>query len=297
MNRSNDWPAPAKLNLFLHVTGQRADGYHELQMVFQLLDRGDTLDFVPRADGQITRQPEIPGVPMEQDLVVRAAQALQAASGSSYGVDIHLHKITPMGGGLGGGSSDAATTLVALNALWGCGFSENQLAEMGLALGADVPVFVRGRSAWAEGVGEALTPLELPEAIFVVVCPPVSVATAEIFSAPELTRNTAKTTIPRFLSGAGRNDCESVVCARVPEVAETLHFLREHASVTWARMTGTGACCFAVCASEEDANQVVNDLPQAWLDAGWSTWIAQGRNRSPLLDRLEQFQSDEILGV
>ncbi|MGA1561590.1 MAG: 4-(cytidine 5'-diphospho)-2-C-methyl-D-erythritol kinase [Gammaproteobacteria bacterium] len=289
---SNDWPAPAKLNLFLHVTGRRVNGYHELQMVFQLLDRGDALDFATRADGQITRQPEIPGVPHEADLVVRAAKALQTASGCVQGADIHLHKITPMGGGLGGGSSDAATTLVALNALWNCGFSEDQLAEMGLALGADVPVFVRGHSAWAEGVGETLTPLELPEAHFAVVCPPVSVSTAEIFSAPELTRNTPKTTIPRFLSGAGRNDCESVVCARVPEVADTLHFLREHASVLWTRMTGTGACCFAVCASEEDANQVVNDLPRAWMDAGWSAWIAQGRNRSPLLDRLEQFRHE-----
>lgn len=297
MKRSMEWPAPAKLNLFLHVIGRRADGYHELQMVFQLLDRGDMLDFVVRADGQITRQPEIPGVPMEQDLVVRAAKALQAESGSAQGVDIFLHKTLPMGGGLGGGSSDAATTLVALNAVWDCGFSVDRLAQMGLSLGADVPVFVRGHSAWAEGVGEALTPLDLPEALFVVICPPVSVATAEIFSAPELTRNTPKTTIPRFLSGAGGNDCESVVCARVPEVAETLHFLREHASVIWARMTGTGACCFAVCASEEDANQVVKDLPRAWVQAGWSAWIAQGRNRSPLLSRLEQFQRDGILGV
>lgn len=288
---SKDWPAPAKLNLFLHITGRRADGYHELQMVFQLLDRGDMLDFTLREDGVITRQPEIAGVAMEDDLVVRAAQALQAASGSTQGADIHLHKILPMGGGLGGGSSDAATTLVALNALWGCGFSEDQLAEMGLALGADVPVFVRGRSAWAEGVGEALTPLDLPETHFAVICPPVSVSTAEIFSAPELTRNTPKTTIPRFLSGAGRNDCESVVCARVAEVAATLQYLREHASVLWARMTGTGACCFAACAKKEDANQVIGDLPQAWLDRGWSAWSAQGRNRSPLLDRLEQFQS------
>ncbi len=288
------WPAPAKLNLFLHVTGRRADGYHELQSVFQLLDRGDWLDFALRADGRIARVAEIPGVPMEHDLVVRAARALQQATACTQGVEINLQKNLPMGGGVGGGSSDAATTLVALNALWGCGLGVDELAVIGLGLGADVPVFVRGHSAWAEGVGEALTPIELPEAHFAVLCPPVVVSTAEIFATPELTRNTLKTTIPRFLSGAGRNDCDSVVCARVPEVAATLQFLREYAAVKTARMTGTGACCFAVCATEADANQVVSDLPRAWQQGGWQAWTAQGRNRSPLLERLEQFQRDGI---
>ncbi|GAB4291103.1 MAG: 4-(cytidine 5'-diphospho)-2-C-methyl-D-erythritol kinase [Thiohalomonadaceae bacterium] len=274
------WPAPAKLNLFLHVTGRRADGFHLLQTVFQFLDYGDVLHFTVRDDGVVRRVSELPGVAAEADLVVRAACLLQAEAGCALGVDIAVEKILPMGGGLGGGSSDAATTLVALNALWRLGLDEDRLAALGLRLGADVPVFVRGRAAWAEGVGERLAPVDLPEPWYLVLVPSVSVSTAEVFGAPELTRDCPPITIRDFLAGRGGNVCEPVVRARFPAVAEALDWLGRFAP---ARMTGTGCCVFAAFADEEAARAVAARLP-----AGWRGFVARGRNRSALLERLAQ---------
>lgn len=273
------WPAPAKLNLFLHITGRRDDGYHLLQSVFQFLDYGDELFFNLREDGDIQRLSALPGVPAEQDLVVKAARLLQAESGSSMGADIRVEKRLPMGGGLGGGSSDAATTLVALNQLWALGLSVECLAELGLALGADVPVFVHGQAAWAEGVGETLSPVTLEEPWFVVIVPPVSVSTAEVFSDSQLTRDCPPITIRDLLSGRGINVCEPVVRGHYPEVAEALDWLGQFAP---ARMTGTGACVFAPFNTEGQARGIVSSLP-----AGWNGFFAKGRNRSPLLDRME----------
>ncbi|MBU6420638.1 MAG: 4-(cytidine 5'-diphospho)-2-C-methyl-D-erythritol kinase [Gammaproteobacteria bacterium] len=277
---SRGWPAPAKLNLFLHVTGRRADGYHLLQTLFQFLDHGDTLDFELRADGRITR-PTGPGEIAEaEDLVVRAAQLLRESSGVRHGVDIHLHKRLPHQAGLGGGSSDAATTLVALNRLWAAGLDTEALAALALELGADVPVFVRGRAAWAEGVGEILTPVDLPEPWYLVLQPGCSVATREVFQAPDLTRNSAAITIARFYAGEGQNDFEPVVRKRYPPVAQALDWLGQRAP---ARLTGSGACVFAAFESENAARLVLSALPQAWQG-----FVARGRNRSPLLDRLAQ---------
>lgn len=272
------WPAPAKLNLFLHVTGRRADGFHLLQTVFQFLDYGDALCFTVRDDGVVRRINELPGVAADADLAVRAARLLQAETGCALGVDMAVEKVLPMGGGLGGGSSDAATTLVALNALWRLGLDEERLAALGLSLGADVPVFVRGRAAWAEGVGERLEPVDLPEPWYLVLVPPVGVATAAVFGAPELTRDCPPITIRDFLAGRGGNVCEPVVRARFPAVAEALDWLDRFAP---ARMTGTGCCVFAAFADEEGAREVVARLP-----AGWRGFVARGRNRSPLLERL-----------
>lgn len=279
---ASSWPAPAKINLFLHITGRRADGYHLLQTVFQFLDFGDELTFTLRDDGEVRRAAEIPGVPAESDLTVRAARALQAVTGAKLGAEIGIDKRLPMGGGLGGGSSDAATTLVALNHLWQLGLSEDELAVIGLKLGADVPVFVRGRAAWAEGVGEELTPIALPEPWFLVVVPPCHVPTAALFAAPELTRNVQKRTIPAFLSGATPeewfNVFEAVVRQRYPEVDEALKWLAQFAP---ARMSGSGACIFAPFASEALAQQALQQLPVQWRG-----FVARGLNRSPLLERL-----------
>ncbi|MBI5461653.1 MAG: 4-(cytidine 5'-diphospho)-2-C-methyl-D-erythritol kinase, partial [Gammaproteobacteria bacterium] len=261
-------------NLFLHVTGRRPDGYHTLQSVFQFLDIADLIQLRPTADGAIRLLTPVPGVAPEHDLTVRAARLLQAEAGVTAGVDIRIDKRLPLGGGLGGGSSDAATLLVALNRLWGLDWSEDRLAELGLRLGADVPVFVRGRAAWAEGVGEILTPIELPEPWFVVLVPPVTVSTAEIFSAPELTRDTPPIRIPAFLSGAGGNDCEPVVRARYPLVGQYLDWLSQFGR---ARLTGTGACVFAAFTERAAAQHVLQQLPD-----GWRGFVAQGRNRSPL---------------
>lgn len=282
--RSAGWPAPAKLNLFLHVLGRRTDGYHELETVFQLLDWGDTLAYTVRADGQIRRVAGPPDLPADSDLCVRAARRLQAVSGTPLGADIELDKRLPAGGGLGGGSSDAATTLVALNRLWGLDWSTDRLAGLGRELGADVPVFVHGRSAYATGVGEQLTPVAVPARWYAVVRPPVAVGTAEVFQAPELTRDSAALTIRGFLERlargepAGRNDCEPVVRTRFPEVAEALDWLGAKAP---ARLTGTGSCLFAACASRAAAEQALAGLP-----AGWQGFVAAGVDRSPLLDRL-----------
>lgn len=272
------WPAPAKLNLFLHITGRRSDGYHLLQTVFQFLDYCDRLHFEPRSDGTIRRLTKLPGVSEQEDLIIRAAQLLREQAHPALGVDIHIDKKLPMGGGLGGGSSDAATTLVALNQLWDMGLSTEQLAELGLSLGADVPIFIHGHAAWAEGVGEQFTPVDLPQPWFVVVIPPVSVSTEEIFKAPELTRDCPPITIRDFLQGAGSNVCEPLVRKRYPEVARAMDWLGRYGE---ARLTGTGACLYASFASKAEAEKVLAMLPERWQG-----FVAQGRNRSPLLDRL-----------
>ena len=269
------WPAPAKLNLFLHVTGRRADGYHLLQTAFQLLDFGDEIRLRPRDDGRIVRRAGAEGVAPDDDLAVRAARLLAELAPAGAGVDIEVTKRIPMGGGLGGGSSDAATVLVALNQLWRLGLPEERLAALGLALGADVPVFVRGSSAWAEGVGELLTPIALPEAWFVVVDSGARVATAEVFQAPELTRNSAPTTISRFLAGeATRNDLEPVVRALDARVAAALDWLVAQAP---ARMTGSGGCVFATVRDESIARRIAERCP-----APWTAFVARGIAESPL---------------
>lgn len=273
-NLPKSWPAPAKLNLFLHITGRREDGYHLLQTVFQFLDFGDELVFTPREHGRIQRLTEIPGVPAEQDLVVRAAKLLKQQAGLDVGVDIEIDKRLPMGGGLGGGSSDAATALVALNRIWACGLTIEALAELGLQLGADVPVFIRGQAAWAEGVGEKLVPVDLPEPWYVVLIPPVNVSTAKVFSDPQLIRDCPAITIRDFLSGQGGNVCESLVRQGWPEVDAALSDLSEFAL---ACMTGTGACVFAAFEREDEARS-------AWqqLSDKWSGFVARGKNTSPL---------------
>ncbi|TCK19216.1 4-diphosphocytidyl-2-C-methyl-D-erythritol kinase [Thiogranum longum] len=273
------WPAPAKINRFLHVTGQRADGYHELQTVFQFLDYGDRLWFERLPGGLLELTGGLPGVATEDDLVFRAARALQRLSGYPGGVRITLDKRLPVGGGLGGGSSDAATTLVALNHLWQLGLDVHDLADLGLQLGADVPVFVHGQAAWAEGVGERLTPLDqLDSPWFLVLDPALSISTAEIFSDPQLTRNTRPLKIPAFLSGAGANDLQAVVVRHYPEVANALNWLSKYQP---ARMTGSGACVFAAFPEEAEARAVLEQLP-----APWTGFVARGCNRSPLMERL-----------
>jgi 4-diphosphocytidyl-2-C-methyl-D-erythritol kinase len=272
------WPAPAKLNLFLHVTGRRADGYHELQTVFQLIDLCDTIGITVREDGRIERVAGPSQVDPESDLTVRAARALQAATGTRLGAALRVLKRVPMGGGLGGGSSDAATVLLGLNSLWGCGLPVDDLARLGLPLGADVPVFVRGSSAWGEGVGESLEPLELPESWYVVIHPRVHVGTRDVFQSPELTRNSPIITIRAFFQSGGRNDCEPVVRARFPEVAEALDWLGRFAP---ARLTGTGSCIFAPCATAIEAERVAARVPDRW-----SSFVARGLNRSPVHEML-----------
>jgi len=275
MTAATSWLAPAKLNLFLQVTGRRSDGYHDLQTVFQLIDLADDIHIRVRPDGVIERHAGPEGVPAEEDLVIRAARALQAARPTRLGATLGVTKRIPMGGGLGGGSSDAATVLVALNHLWNCGLNENDLAAIGLNLGADVPVFVRGRSAWAEGRGEQLTALDLPPSWFALVHPPVHVPTAAVFQAPELTRNSPPITMGGFLRSGGRNDFEPVVRARYPEVARALDWLGRFAP---ARLTGTGSCIFAPCASLNEAQDIVTRVP-----APWRGTVARGMNVSPLL--------------
>jgi 4-diphosphocytidyl-2-C-methyl-D-erythritol kinase len=268
------WLAPAKLNLMLRVVGRRPDGYHLLQTVFQFLDHCDRLYFTPRTDGRVERLAGPADVPPEADLVVRAARALQAHGGSGIGVDIRLDKRLPMGGGLGGGSSDAATTLHALNQVWELGLDTDTLAGIGLGLGADVPVFVRGFAAWAEGVGEALVPVDLPEPWFLVLVPPCHVSTAAVFNDPELTRDSAPITIADFIAGDARNDCLSVVLQRYPTVAAAYDWLAQR---TDARLTGTGGCVFAAFDSAIAASRVAATAP-----AAWSPFIARGCNQSPL---------------
>ena len=272
------WPAPAKLNLMLRIVGRRPDGYHLLQTVFQFLDRSDWLWFDVRADGLIERAGEVPGVPAEADLTVRAARLLQQTTGVRQGATIRIAKHLPMGGGLGGGSSDAATTLVALNHLWRTGLNLAELAELGLKLGADVPVFVHGQAAWAEGVGERLTPVDLAQPWFVVLVPACPVATGAVFNDPDLTRNSPPITITDFVAGAGGNDCEAVVYRRYPEVAVAARWLAQFGQ---ARLTGTGACVFAAFPDGPSAERVLVRLP-----AGWTGFMARGCNRSPLHEYL-----------
>lgn len=275
---SEGWPAPAKLNLMLRITGRRPDGYHELQTVFQFIDLADQLAFRIRSDGRVQRADPLPGVAPAQDLTLRAAGLLQKEAQVEKGVDIRLEKRIPMGGGLGGGSSDAATVLVALNRLWGCGLGCDDLARLGLALGADVPVFVRGTAAWAEGVGDRIQPIELETPWYLVIAPACHVSTASVFAAPELTRNSTPITIRAFIAGDRRNDCLEVVRARYPEVSQALDWLAEFGE---AQLTGTGACVFAEFADETSARAVYAQLPK-----GWRGWVVRGMNRSPLLSRV-----------
>lgn len=268
------WPAPAKLNLFLHVVGRRADGYHLLQTLFRFVDYGDTLGFSPRDDGKVELAMPLAGVPPETDLTVRAARLLQEESGSRQGVTISLEKRLPMGGGLGGGSSDAATVLLALNHLWQTGLSRARLQALGLTLGADVPIFVYGRNAFAEGVGEALTPVDLPPAWYVVLEPPVQVPTVAIFKRPELRRDTPAIAAADWQPGFGSNDLEPVASALHHEVAEHIGWLSAFGN---ARMTGSGACVFAEFESCEAAKAVVAQLPH-----GMRGWAAAGLNQHPL---------------
>ena len=275
------WPAPAKLNRFLHILGRRADGYHQLQTIFQFLDIADELRFIPRSDGLIERIKELPGVPAEQDLSIRAARLLQQASGSTQGVSLQIDKKIPLGGGLGGGSSNAATTLLALNHYWRTGLSLSELAELGLRLGADVPVFVHGKAAWAEGVGEQLTPLpELDRPWFVVLMPACSVATGEVFSDPGLTRDSPAIKIRALVTDDHRNDCETVVFRRYPLIAKAAKWLSKYAK---ARLSGTGACVFAAFVERAEAEQVLASKP-----ADLAGFVSRGNNGSRLHQRLQE---------
>ena len=270
------WPAPAKLNLFLRITGQRPDGYHELQTVFRLLDWGDRIGLRLRQDGRILRQgPSVPGVSAQDDLVVRAAQRLQSHANVAQGIDIVVEKSIPAGGGFGGGSSDAATVLLALDRLWGCGLGIDALADLGLTLGADVPVFVRGENAWAEGVGERLTPVELPPAWYVLVDPQVHVPTAALFQAPELTRDAVPATMSDFVSGVPLgNAFEPVLRRREPAVNAALAALSRLGD---ARLTGSGSGCFVEFPTQGAAQAALAALP-----ADLVAWLAPGADRSPL---------------
>jgi 4-diphosphocytidyl-2-C-methyl-D-erythritol kinase len=286
-------PAPAKLNLFLHVTGRRPDGYHLLQSVFQLIDHGDTLHFDLRDDGIVRRTTEVPGVPAEQDLIVRALRALQAEYARRHGrqapgIDVAVEKRLPMGGGLGGGSSDAATALMAANALWQAGLSDAELMALGLPLGADIPFFLFGETAFAEGVGEALRPVQGPDCWYVVIEPGVSVPTAAIFTAPDLTRNTKPITIADFsrrhvrsqdLIGFGKNDLQDVAARLFPPVAEAVEWLGGHGA---ARMTGSGACVFCAFETEQEAERVASIVP-----AKWKAWKARSLQRHPMKSLLQ----------
>ena len=268
------WPAPAKLNLMLRVVGQRPDGYHLLQTVFQFIDLCDERTFDIRADGLVRRIGPVPGVDQDDDLVVRAARLLQRATGTPLGADIRLEKQIPIGGGLGGGSSDAATTLLALNRLWNCGLDRAELIRLGLQLGADVPIFIHGRAAWAEGIGEQLHDIAPPTPVYLVLAPAVHVDTGRVFQDPELTRNSPRITIRDFLAGEQRNDCLPVVRRRYPLVSQVFDWLDERAD---ARLTGTGACLFAACADRAEASALLSQRPPSV-----NGFLAQGMNHSPL---------------
>lgn len=271
-------PAPAKLNLFLHITGRREDGYHNLQTLFQLLDYSDLLDFELNDSGRICLTDEQTGIPVTENLIYRAARCLQEHTGCRQGASIRLHKRLPMGGGLGGGSSNAATTLVGLNALWETALSKQQLMAMGKKLGADIPLFIFGQSAWAEGIGEQLTAIELPPAWYLVIVPDAHVSTGKIFTHQGLTRNTHPIKIRAFLERGGRNDCQAVVESLYPQVKEARLWL---AQFTEARLTGTGACLFGCFDSDTAAKSVLEQLPDQWQG-----FVAKGVNQSPLLQQL-----------
>lgn len=279
----SSWPAPAKLNLFLQVTGRRADGYHALQTVFRILDWGDTLHLRLRADGAIERSHATPGVQAHADLAVRAAELLKTEANVGQGVDIRVEKRIPVGAGFGGGSSDAATALVVLNRLWRTGFDEDRLSALGLRLGADVPVLVRGANAWAEGVGDLLTPIEVPAAWYLLADPGIHVATAQLFQAPELTRDSAPATIADFVSGAVLgNAFEPVLRRREPAIEAVFEALSQ---VGTPRLTGTGSGCFVEFASRGSAEAALASLPP-----GLKAWVVAGAARSPLLEALEATQ-------
>jgi 4-diphosphocytidyl-2-C-methyl-D-erythritol kinase len=273
------WPAPAKLNLMLRIVGQRADGYHLLQTVFQFIDLCDWITFHPVGDGRVCLQNPIPGVAESEDLTVRAANLLKAETGCALGVRIEVEKNLPMGGGLGGGSSDAATTLVVLNKLWGLGLSMEKLLKLGLSLGADVPVFVYGHAAWAEGVGEKLDKIEVPEQWVVVIKPDCQVNTKEIFSAKDLTRNSKSITIADFKAGQQQNDCLDVVRERYQSVKDALVDL---SGFSEARLTGTGACVFSQFDSETAAVRAYESLK-----AKWQVYLTTSKNESPLFSKLK----------
>ena len=270
MSRSLELPAPAKLNLFLHITGRRPDGYHSLQTLFQLLDWGDTITFTVNESSSVTLAGPDLGIEDDDNLIVRAARALQSGS---HGVDIVLDKQIPTGGGLGGGSSDAATTLLAMNTLWSCGKSNEQLQAIGRTLGADVPVFVAGQTAWAEGTGDQLTPVELPESWFLILYPGCHVNTGQIFSDPQLTRDTSPITIAAVFRGGSRNDCQPVVTRLYQAVLHALSWLQNFGE---AKLTGTGACVFAAFPSRDQAEAVQAQVPSHWV-----AYVARGVNRSP----------------
>ena len=272
-------PSPAKLNLMLHILGRRADGYHELQTLFQFLDHGDELDFAVRDDGVIQLHSDLQDVPHDSNLIVKAARQLQAASGCTLGADIWLRKVLPMGGGIGGGSSNAATTLLGLDHLWGTALGEERLAGIGLKLGADVPVFVRGHAAFAEGVGEKLTPVDPAEPWYLVLVPQVSVSTAEIFSDPLLTRDSPAIKVRPVLEGNSRNDCQPVVERRYPEVRNALSLLGKF---TEAKLTGTGSCVFGAFPSKAEADRVSHLLAETLTG-----FVAKGSNVSMLHRKLQ----------
>jgi len=272
-------PAPAKLNLWLHIIGRRDDGYHELETVFQFLDHADQLRFTLRDDDQVRLQTDVPGVDHDSNLIVRAARQLQQQSGCTQGVDIWLEKLLPMGGGIGGGSSDAATTLLGLNHLWQLGWDLDRLAALGLSLGADVPVFVRGHAAFAQGVGEQLTPVDPAEPWYVVLVPQVSVSTAEIFSHPQLTRDSLPLKMRPVPEGNSRNDCQPVVEQSYPEVRNALNLLGKY---TEARLTGTGSCVFGAFPSKAEADKVL-----ALLSETQTGFVAKGSNVSMLHRKLQ----------
>ncbi|SCY38597.1 4-diphosphocytidyl-2-C-methyl-D-erythritol kinase [Nitrosospira sp. Nl5] len=274
--------APAKLNLFLHVVGRRTDGYHLLQTVFRFLDFSDRLRFAVREDGVIKLHTPIPGVPEDKDLCIRAAKLLQQESATPRGVEIFLEKRIPMGGGLGGGSSDAATTLLALNRLWGLGWKKDRLIKLGLRLGADVPVFIFGENAFAEGIGEKLSSITLPPAWYLVLTPPVHVPTAQVFASKGLTRNTIPIKIPPFSVEHGHNDLEPVVSREYPEVARHLEWLKRLDNAGIRAMTGSGACVFAEFATGQAARAALEQIP-----VGMSGFVAQGLDRHPMHDFVE----------
>jgi 4-diphosphocytidyl-2-C-methyl-D-erythritol kinase len=277
----SEWPAPAKLNLFLNIVGKRTDGYHLLQTVFQILDWGDIVRVHVRDDGEIARIGGLKDVESEKDLAIRAAHLLREHAGTRLGADIDIDKRIPAGAGLGGGSSDAATTLVALNRLWNVRASDDDLAKLGECLGADVPLFVRGRSAWADGIGEKLTPIDLPPRHFVILDPGVHASTAELFQAAELTRNTPPTTISDFLDGACTgNAFTPLVRARFPQVASALDWLNRFGD---ARLTGSGGCVFVAMDSAQQADEIANECPSEL-----GVYRAAGVNRSPLLETVEK---------
>lgn len=277
---SNNWPSPAKINIFLHITGRRPDGFHLLQTVFQFIDLTDNIDFEIKPAKELVLKANYSSINAEDDLIIRAARVLQQETGCSLGAEITINKNIPMGGGLGGGSSNAATTLVALNELWQLGLTNDQLVNIGVDLGADVPIFIYGHAAWAEGIGDQLTSVNPIECYYLIIDPKCHVATAEIFNCADLTRNTPPITIRDSFTGAEHNDCEPVVRKLYPEIAKAIDWLGQYAD---SRMTGTGACVFAAFDDRAEAEAILQRLP-----GEWDGFVSRGQNRSPLVERLQQ---------